>query len=146
MTAPRGSRTAAVVLGAAALATACGSTDHGIAVLESGSSVQPVPDVIRTNEQYAQDSARYLGEVEGHSYFAARPATGGEHEVCSIRVGSTEDDWIGGCSTMQQDKGVVLSGGVAQQEVALVADDPSTDTLEDAGWQKRADNLWQRRR
>jgi hypothetical protein len=144
MTDEQSFRTAAVVFGAAMLATACGSTDHGIAVLDSESTAQPVPEVIETNEQFVPDSARYLGEIEGYSYFAARPATSGEHEACLVQVGSTEDDWVGGCSTIQQDKVVVLSSGVPQQEVALVADNPSTDTLEDAGREKRADNLWQR--
>ena len=71
---------AAVALGILLAASACASTSHGIAVLDSESSAQPVPEVIQSNEQFAADSARYLGEIEGYSYFASRPASGGSSE------------------------------------------------------------------
>lgn len=132
------------LLGIVLAASACASTSHGLAVLDSESSTQPVPEVIQSNEQFAEDSARYLGEIDNYSYFAARPATDGDHEACLIQVGATSDDWIGGCSTIQSDIVVGLSGGVPQQEVALVSDDPSTDTLEENGWEQQAENLWQR--
>ena len=137
-------RAAAMTLGILQAASACASTSHGIAVLDSESSAQPVPEVIQPNEQFAADSARYLGEIEGYSYFAARPASGGDHEACLIQVDSASEGWMSGCSTIQSDKVVELSGGVPRQEVALVSDDPSTDTLEEAGWEQRAENLWQR--
>ncbi|MFI7482389.1 hypothetical protein ACH9EU_08210 [Kocuria sp. M1R5S2] len=137
-------RTAGMAIGIALTASACTSTSHDIAVLDSESSAQPVPEAVQSNEQFADGSARYLGEIDDYSYFAARPASDADHEACLIQIGSTADDWIGGCSTIQQDKIVVLSGGTPRQEVALISDDPSTDTLEDAGWEKQADNLWHR--
>ncbi|MFE7629564.1 hypothetical protein [Kocuria sp. NPDC057446] len=137
-------RIAGMALGIVLAVSACASTSHGLAVLDSASSAQPVPEVIRSNEQFADDTARYLGEIDGYSYFAARPASGADHEACLIQVGATSDDWMGGCSTVQSDKVVELSGGVPRREVALVSDDPSTDTLEEAGWEQRAENLWQR--
>ena len=136
--------TAGMALGVVLAASACASTSHGLAVLDSESSTQPVPDVIQTHEQFADGSARYLGEIDDYSYFAARPASDGNHEACLIQVGATSDDWIGGCSTIQSDIVVGLSGGVPKQEVALVSDDPSTDTLEENGWEQQAENLWQR--
>ncbi|HSK32021.1 MAG TPA: hypothetical protein VK903_00920 [Propionicimonas sp.] len=42
------------------------------------------------------------------------------------------------------DQVVELSGGFPRQDVALVSDDPSTDTLEETGWEQQAENLWQR--
>lgn len=140
----KGFHAAAMGLGMLLAASACASTGHGIAVLDSESSAQPVPEVIQSNEQYAADSTRYLGEIEGYSYFAARPASGGDHEACLIQIDSASEGWISGCSTIRSDKVVELSGGVPRQEVALVSDDPSTDTLEETGWEQRAENLWQR--
>lgn len=137
-------RAAGMALGIVLAASACGSTSHGLAVLDSKSSTQPVPEVVRSNELFADDSARYLGEIDGYSYFAARPASDGDHEVCLIQVGPTSDDWLSGCSTIRSDKVVGLSGGVPRQEVALVSDDPATDILEEAGWEQQAENLWQR--
>jgi hypothetical protein len=137
-------RVAGMTLGVVLAASACGSTSHDLAVLDSESSTQPVPEVIQSNEQFADDSARYLGEIDNYSYFAARPASDGDHEACLIQVGATSDDWLSGCSTIQSDIVVGLSGGVPQQEVALVSDDPSTDTLEENGWEHQAENLWQR--
>lgn len=137
-------RTAGMALGVVLAASACASTNHGLAVLDSESSTQPVPEVIQSNEQFADGSARYLGEIDDYSYFAARPASDGNHEACLIQVGATSDDWLSGCSTIQSDIVVGLSGGVPQQEVALVSDDPSTDTLEENGWEQQAENLWQR--
>ena len=136
--------TAGMTLGVVLAASACGSPSHGLAVLDSESSTQPVPEVIQSNEQFADDSARYLGEIDNYSYFAARPASGTDSEACLIQVGATSDDWLSGCSTIQSDIVVGLSGGVPQQEVALVSDDPSTDTLEENGWEQQAENLWHR--
>jgi hypothetical protein len=144
MTTTKSFGTAGMALGIVLAASACASTGHGLAVLDSESSTQPVPDVIQSDGQFAGDSARYLGEIDGYSYFAARPASGADHEACLIQISATSDDWIGGCSTIQSDKIVELSGGVPRQDVALVSDDPSTDTLEKAGWEQRAENLWQR--
>ncbi|EYT55032.1 MULTISPECIES: hypothetical protein [Kocuria] len=135
---------AGMALGIVLAASACASTGHGLAVLDSESSTRPVPKVIQSDEQFAGDSARYLGEIDGYSYFAARPASGADHEACLIQVGATSDDWIGGCSTIRSDKVVELSGGLPRQDVALVTDDPSTGTLEKAGWEQQAENLWQR--
>ena len=135
---------AGMALGIVLAASACASTGHGLAVLDSESSTRPVPEVIQSDEQFAGDSARYLGEIDNYSYFAARPASDGDHEACLIQVGATSDDWIGGCSTIQSDVVVGLSGGVPQQKVALVSDDPSTDTLEENGWEQQAENLWHR--
>lgn len=137
-------RTAGTALGIVLTASACASTSHGLAVLDSESSTRPVPDVIQSNEQFADDSVRYLGEIDDYSYFAARPASDGDHEACLIQVGAASDDWIGGCSTIRSDIVVWLSGGVPQQKVALVGDDPSAGTLEENGWEQQAENLWHR--
>ncbi len=137
-------RAAGMALGIVLAASACASTSHGLAVLDSESSTRPVPEVIQSDDQFAGDFARYLGEIDGYSYFAARPASGADHEACLIKVGSTADDWIGGCSTMESDKVVELSGGVSRRVVALVSDDPSTDSLEESSWEQQAENLWQR--
>lgn len=71
-------------------------------------------------------------------------ASAGDQEACLIQVGATSDDWLSGCSSIRSDMVVGLSGGVPQQEVALVSDDPSTDILEEDGWEQQAENLWQR--
>lgn len=153
---------AAVALGIGLAASACASTEpapeaiesseqlaedstsYSLAVLDSDSSTEPMPEVIQSHEQFAEDSARYLGEIDNYSYFAARPASGTDSEACLIQVGATSDDWLSGCSSINSDMVVGLTGGVPQQEVALVSDDPSTDTLEEAGWEQQAENLWQR--
>ena len=137
-------RATGLALGIVLSVPACASGGHGIAVLDSESSTQPVPEVLRSNERFADDSARYLGRIDGYSYFAARPASGAEDDACLVQVGAPDEDWIGGCATIQSDRVVELSGGASGQEIALVRDDPSAEALEDAGWVQRADNLWQR--
>lgn len=144
MTNTKSFRTAGMALGVVLAASACGSTSHGLAVLDSASSTRPVPEVIQSTEQFADDSTRYLGEIDGYSYFAARPASDSDREACLIQVGATSGDWLSGCSTVQSDIVVGLSGGVPRREVALVSDDPSTDILEENGWEQQAENLWQR--
>lgn len=89
-------RTAGMTLGIVLAASACGSTSHGLAVLDSESSTRPVPEVIQSHELFADDSARYLGEIDNYSYFAARQASAGDQDVCLIQVGATSDDWLSG--------------------------------------------------
>ncbi|WP_157571357.1 hypothetical protein [Kocuria rosea] len=137
-------RLAAVGLGIALALSACGSTSHGISVLDAESSTQPVPDTVESSDLFLENSTRFLGEIDGYTYFTAKPASAPDQEACLIQLDPAGEDWVSGCSAIRSDKVVVLVGGTPSQEVALVSDDPSEDFLEGSGWEKRADNLWQR--
>jgi len=135
----------ALAMGAGLLLTACSQANasQSLAILDSDTSTQPVPEAVTALPYVEEDSVRFLGDHNDRTYFVARHAENPDHLVCLIQVDPATDEAGAACTdtqTMTDDKITTLEYG--STEVALVADDPSTTYLQEDDWQQAAENLW----
>lgn len=133
------------VFGASLLLVACSQADAGqsLAVLESDASTTSVPNAVTVLPDIIEDSVRFVGDHQERTYFVARHASAPDYQVCLVELDPATDEAKAACSdtqNMTDDKIVALEEG--SSAVALVADDPSVEYLEEAGWDEVADNLW----
>lgn len=130
---------------ASLLLVACSQADasQSLAVLENDASATSVPKPVTGLPDIVEDSVRFIGDYQERSYFVARHASAPDSQVCLVEWDPVAEEAMGACSSTQNmtdDKIVAL--GKDSLAVALVADDPSVEYLEEAGWDKAADNLW----
>lgn len=59
--------------------------------LETESSSRAVPEDVSCVRILAEDSVRFLGDVDGSSYFVARSAEDPEFEACLIEIHPEQD-------------------------------------------------------
>lgn len=133
------------VFGASLLLVACSQADAGqsLAVLESDASTTSVPNAVTVLRDIVEDSVWFVGDHQERTYFVARHASAPDYQVCLVELDPATDEAKAACSdtqNMTDDKIVALEEG--SSAVALVADDPSVEYLEEAGWDEVADNLW----
>lgn len=130
---------------ASLLLVGCSQADasQSLAVLENDASATSVPKAVTGLPDIVEDSVRFIGDYQERSYFVARHASAPDSQVCLVEWDPVAEEAMGACSSnqnMTDDKIVAL--GKDSLAVALVADDPSVEYLEEAGWEKIADNLW----
>lgn len=130
-----------LALGATLALSACTQAyeSHSISALETESSSRAVPEAVSSVRILAEDSVRFLGDVDGSTYFVARSAEDPEFEVCLIEVHPDRDVPTVACSGTRNMGDYKIT---AIDNVTLVADNPSSGTLENQRLKKVASNLW----
>lgn len=143
-------RNLTVVLSVAALFTACSADDvaaQRLAILATAADTGEIPATVATDVALAAESARFLGDHNGRSYFVARSATAPEHNACLVEFMVETDEVSSACSDVvpgHADRIVTLGSTGVGSELSLVSDEADSGALEDDGWTQVTEHLWAR--
>lgn len=120
------------------LVSGCSQGSAGVGLLdEPPISAQALPADLYGSD-VEPDSARFVAEYEGMSYFLAQPAEPGmAHGVCLVAL-ETESIACGGPSS---DATQLVTLDVAGTEARVVRDGTDTTGLADEGWARIHENL-----